>query len=234
MLLALLAEDGQQHLHHGGSLGFILFHFLGNRQLAHGIGQQPVILSGLTEIGQHDTIGTIFLCDGVRQRGGVAEHGSLTGSKRLRGLGEHQLLIPGLDAYILQKLLILFKDLGPHHIVQTYLVIRSLAFVGHAPLGTLQAHELRDRAALHGLQAGIVIFPVRLEALDAQLLEGIDGGYKLGVIGGQRDVVSIKQILVGDNAVHLGAHGQPADGTAGFPVHFKIAGIEGSRHLGGA
>ena len=111
-------------------------------------------------------------------------------------------------------------------------MILCLALIFHAPLGPFQAHQFRDGTALHGLQAGIVIIPVGLEALDAYGLKSVDGGHKLGIVGGQGDVVLIKQVLVGHDAVHLGAHGQPADGAAGFPVDLQIAGVEGARHLG--
>ena len=102
-------------------------------------------------------------------------------------------------------------------------MIVCLTFIIHTPLSSLQTHQFRDGTALHGLQTGIVIIPVRLEALDPQFLKRIDGFHKLGIIGGQRDVILIEQILVGHDGIHLGAHGQPADRTAVFTVHFKVA-----------
>ena len=85
---------------------------------------------------------------------------------------------------------------------------------------------------LYGLQTGMVVIPVGLEALDPDGLEGIDGSQELGIIGGQGNVILVEQILVRHDAVHLGAHGQPADGAARLPVDLQIAGVEGARHLG--
>ena len=65
-------------------------------------------------------------------------------------------------------------------------------------------------------------------------LKGIDGIDELGVVSGQGNAVSLKQVDVCDGAVHLGAHGQPADGASRLLVGVEVAGIEGTRHLGGA
>ena len=230
--LALLAENRQQDLHDSRLFGLVLFHFFGHRQLAHGIGQHPVILRGLAKVGQNHAVDAPFLPDVVRQRGGIADHGGLALIIGLHRFGELQLLIAGLEPDIFQKLLVFPEHLRPDNVVQTHLIFLGLALVLHAPFGPLQAHQLGDGAALHGLQTGIVIVPVGLEALDAHFLKGIDGRHKFRVVGGQRNVVLIKQVLVGHDAVHLGAHGQPADGAAGLPVDLQIAAVKSARHLG--
>ena len=232
VLLTFLAENSHQNLHHSGLLGFVLFQLLGNRQLTHGVGQQPVVLGGFSEIGQHDAVYAVLLDDVLRQSGRVAEHGRLTIAELLGDDAELQLVVAGLEAYILQELLVLLKHPGPDGIVQSDLVLIRFAFVVHAPLGALQAHQIRDGAALHGLQTAVVVKPVGLEALDAYFLEGVDRRHEFGIIGGQGDVVLIEQILVGHDGVHFGAHGQPANGATVLLVDLQIAGVECACHLG--
>ena len=232
VLLAFLAEDGRQHFQHGFPLGLVLLHGVGHSQLAHGIGQQPVVVAGLAEIGKDDAGDPPLIRDVVRQSRRIAHHSGLSLKIWIHRSGKPQLLIPLLKADVFQELLVFFKHFGPDSIIQTYLAVRCLTFISHAPLGALQAHELRDGTALHGLQTGVVIVPVGLIALDAHRLESVYGSHELGIVGGQGDAVLVKQILVGHGAVHLGTHGQPPDGTAGLPVHLQIAGVEGARHLG--
>ena len=101
MLLPFLAEDGHQNLHHGVPLGLVLFHGFGHGQLAHGIGQQPVVLLGLTEIGQDDTVDAPLLRDVVRQSRRVADHSGLSLEIRFHRDGKLQLLVAGLEPDIL-------------------------------------------------------------------------------------------------------------------------------------
>ena len=231
VLLALVAEDGGENLQHGVLLGLVLLHALRHRQLAHRIGQQPVVVAGFAEVGQHHVVRAVLRRDDVRHRRRVAEHGRLTGAEGLRDHGELQLVVAGLNAHVLEELLVLLKHPRPDHLVQANLIVLRLALVLHAPLGALQAHQLRNGAPLHGLQTRVVVVPVGLIALDAFFLEGVDGRHELGVVGGQRNAVLVEQILVGHGAVHLGAHGQPADRAVGLAVDLQVAGIEDARHL---
>ena len=100
-LLPLFTKDGQQNLHDSLPLGLVLFHGFGYGQLAHGIGQQPVVLRGLAEIGQDHAVGTVFLGDIVRQSRRVADHGGLPCPVGLGYFGKLQFLVPGLEADVL-------------------------------------------------------------------------------------------------------------------------------------
>ena len=170
----------------------------------------------------------------IRYACGGADHGGLPRIERLGNGIQLQPIVTGLHPHILEELLVFFKDLRPYHIVQTGGAVLGLALVVPAPCGALQAHQLRDSAALHGFQTGVVIPPVCLIALDADSLKGIDGRHELSVVGGQGDVVLSKQIDICSRAVHLGAHGQPADRTIRLLIVVQVAGIEGASYLGRA
>ena len=101
VLLPLLAEDGGQHFQHGDLLGLIFLHLFGDGQLAHGIGQQPVVLLGLAEIGQDDAVDPPLLRDVVRQSRRVADHSGLFPEIRFHRDGKLQLLVTGLEPDIL-------------------------------------------------------------------------------------------------------------------------------------
>ena len=101
MLLTFLAEDGGQHFQHGVLLGLIFLHLFGDGQLAHGIGQQPVVLRGLAEIGQDDAVDLPLLRDVVRQSRRVADHSGLSLEIRFHRDGKLQLLVAGLETHVL-------------------------------------------------------------------------------------------------------------------------------------
>ena len=163
-----------------------------------------------------------------------ADHGGLPRIERLGNGSQPQPIVTGLHPHILEELLVFFKDLRPYHIVQTGGAVLGFTFVVHTPGGALQAHQLRDGAALHGFQTGVVILPVCLIALDADSLKGIDRRHELGIVGGQGDVILGKQINICSRAVHLGAHGQPTNCTVRLLIVVQVAGIEGACNLGSA
>ena len=233
VFLSFIAENGHQHFHHGFLLSFILFYLPGHSQLAHWISQQPIILFCLPEIWQDNTVDTVFSGNVVCQSRRVADHSGLSAAEGLGDRSELQFLIAGLDPDVFQELLVFFKYFGPDGVIQSHLAVLCFAFVRHTPLGPLQAHQFRDGTALHGLQTGIIIKPVGLEALNALSLKGVDGSHELGIVGGQRNVILVKQIFVGHDAVHLGTHWQPANGTTGFPIDLKITAVEGPCNLRG-
>ncbi len=234
LALSLCAVHGPKYLQHSSQLRLVLCYRVGNCCLTHGVGQQPAIVGSLAEIGQNGCVKAVLVRHYIRYACSGADHGGLLRIERLGNGVQLQPVVTGLHTHIPEELLIFFKDLRPYHIVQTGGAVLGLALVVHAPCSTLQAHQLRDSAALHGFQTGVVIPPVCLIALDADSLKGIDRRHELSVVGGQGDVVLSKQIDICSRAVHLGAHGQPADRTVRLLIVVQVAGIEGACNLGRA
>ena len=234
LVLTICTVHSLKHLQHSSKLCFVLCYRVGNCRLTHGVGQQPAIIGGLAEIGQHRYVKAVLVGHYIRYACCGADHGGLPRIERLGNGVQLQPIVTGLHPHILEELLVFFKDLRPHHIIQTGGAVLGLALVVHAPCGALQTHQLRDSTALHGFQTGVVISPVCLIALNADSLKGINGRHELGVVGGQRDIVLSKQIDICSRAVHLGAHGQPADRTVRLLIVVQVAGIEGACNLGRA
>ena len=234
LALPLCTVHSLKYLQHRSQLCLVLRYGVGNCRLTHGVGQQPAIVGSLAEIGQNRCVKAVLVRHYIRYACCGADHGGLPRIERLGDGVQLQPIVTGLHPHILEKLLVFFKDLRPYHIVQTGGAVLGLALVVHAPCGALQAHQLRDRAALHGFQTGVVIPPVCLIALDADRFKGLDRRHELGIVGGQGDVVLRKQINIGSRAVHLGAHGQPADRTIRLLIVVQVAGIEGACDLGSA
>ena len=229
--LTLCTVHSLKHFQHSSQLCLVLRYRVGNCCLTHGVGQQPAIVGSLTEIGQNGCVKAVQVRHYIRYACRGADHGGLPRIERLGNGVQLQPIVTGLHTHILEELLIFFKDFRPYHIVQTGGAVLGLALVVHAPCGALQAHQLGDSAALHGFQTGVVIPPVSLIALDADRLKGIDGRHELSVVGGQGDIVLSKQIDICSRAVHLGAHGQPADRTIRLLIVVQVAGIEGACDL---
>ena len=234
LALPLCAVHGPKDFQHSSQLCLVLCYRVGNCCLTHGVGQQPAIIGGLAEIGQNGCVKAVQVEHYIRYACRGADHGGLPRIERLGNGVQLQPIVTGLHPHILEELLVFFKDLRPHHIIQTGGAVLGLALVVHAPCGALQTHQLRDSTALHGFQTGVVISPVCLIALNADSLKGINGRHELGVVGGQRDIVLSKQIDICSRAVHLGAHGQPADRTVRLLIVVQVAGIEGACNLGRA
>ena len=234
LALTLCTVHSLKHFQHSSQLCLVLCYRVGNCCLTHGVGQQPAIIGGLAEIGQHRCVKAVLVGHYIRYACCGADHGGLPRIERLGNGVQLQPIVTGLHPHILEELLVFFKDLRPYHIVQTGGAILGLTLVVHTPSGALQAHQLRDGAALHGFQTGVVIPPVCLIALDSDRLKGIDCRHELGIVGWQGDVVLSKQINICSRTVHLGAHRQPADRAVRLLIVVQVAGIEGTCNLGSA
>ena len=234
MPLTLGAEDGLQHPQRSLKLDRVLLHALAHSKLAHRVGQDPVVLGFLSKIGQHHTVDAVLSFGNGAVVGRAAHNGQLAVLKGRSGIHKAIFQILRLHLEILQKLRKLVKDHRPHLVIQTHRLIRRLALIGAAPGGALQAHQLRNGTALHDLQAGIIRLPVCHKERHTNLLEAGGSLHKFGVVGRQGDIVLLKQIHVCKKAVHLSAHGQPADRAVHLAVVFQIALIERACHLGSA
>ena len=101
MLLTFLTENCHKNIHYGFLLGLILFYLLGNCQLAHRIGKNPVILRFFSKIRKNDAVKSSFIADLICHSCGGTDHRSLALKIWLTRFGKLQFLITRLKTDIL-------------------------------------------------------------------------------------------------------------------------------------
>ena len=206
MILSLLID------HSGHDVQNQLFPFrvihplVGGCDLEGGVGQIPVILLCLTEIGHQQNLILTTAREGNDIRAGAAEHGSFTLTEHILGssVGIGSILCTQPD--LLLKIEEVLENRQPY-------VFRKLlgrtALILLTPLAPFHTLKHGYRSTLQNLHAGVVRRKVGHEAANAHRLKSLAGSNEAGVVCGDGDIVLIEQGFVDDNAVHLRAGGKP-------------------------
>ena len=229
MILPFLIDHGGHDVQNQLFPLRVIHALVGGGDLEGGIGQVPVVLLCLAEIGHQQHLVLATAGEGNDIRTGAPVHGSFPRAEHILGgsVGIGGILCTQTD--LLLKIKEVLENRQPHlfgeFMGRTTLILLT-------PLAPFHALQDGDGNALQNLHAGVVCGKVGHIAPDTHRLEGLAGSNKAVVIRGNGNIVFLKQGLIDDKAVHLRAGGEPVHSAVIIGIAVQIRAVIGGGQFG--